>query len=302
VTSVPLLSQRARRGVPWLLLLATVAAAAAGWAIATALYPRESAAPARPTAILRAGVARLALPPEWEPLRRPAIPGLRHAPSARGAHSDIAMDVRTPDDPSLLPGPMLLAVGEPPQPQLHRSGGRVAWSYDLRGLRGRRRITALAMPTTAGVVTVACVADETLAPYVSFECEEALAALELRGAAPLRPAPETAAQIVAGPTIARLNDVRSAARRGLSSTRSPVRRARAVRRIAAAYAAAGRRLEPLARGAAAPLPRTLAALARAHRSLAAASAKRDALSAARAGRAIDRRERRLASQLQAASR
>ena len=301
MTSLPLLPHRARRGVPALLLVATVAAAAEGWATAVALVPREPPPPAPPDLVLRVGFARLTLPAGWERLRRPAIPSLRRAASARGAYSDLVLDVRSPEDASLIPRPLLGPIGAPPRPSLYSSGGRVAWSYKLSGPRARTRTTAFAMPTTRGVVTVACVADESFAMYTDPECEDALAGLELSGAAPLRPAPETAARMVAGPTIARLDHVRAAARRALATTRSPALRARAARRIAAAYAAAGRRLRPLARGAAAPLPRALAALARDHRSLAAAIAGRDAGSAAGAGHAIERRERQLAARLRAAS-
>ena len=153
-----------------------------------------------------------------------------------------------PDDPSLLPGPMLLAAGGTPSPELSRTSGRAAWSYYLRGRRARTRISVLVLPTTGGVVTVACTADEGYAFPVALDCEEALTSLQLT-AAPLPPAPETAVRIVAPRTIARLDDVRKAARRVLASTRSPRRRAAAARRIASAYAAAARRLAPLARGA-----------------------------------------------------
>jgi hypothetical protein len=282
--------------VRWLLLIATLASAAAGTAFASLLVFREAAAPARSAGMLRVGVARLPLPAGWKPLRRSPLAELPGAASARAPYFDVAIDVRMPDDPSLLPGPMLPAAGGTPSPELRRRGGHAAWSYDLPGRRAWTRISVLALPTTGGVVTVACTADESYAFHVALDCEEALASLQL-AAAPLPPAPETAVRIVAPRTIARLDDVRKAARRALASTRSPRRRAAAARRIAAAYGAAARRLAPLARGAARPLPRALAALARDHRALAVASARRDAPAARRAGRAINRGERGLASQL-----
>jgi hypothetical protein len=287
-----------RRPMSWPVVVASIAAAVAGVLAVPVVDPRER--PARPESggVLRAGVASLPLAAGWEPARRSTIPGLEHAASARTIFGELSLDVRTPDHPSLLPAALLDGVGlATARPAPASAGSRRAWAYDLPG--SRSRIVALVLPTTEGVVTIACAGDESFAAELAFECEDALAALRLDGAALLRPTAETAARTVVGPAISVLDEVRSTARRELASTRSPAARARAARRIAAAYEAAHRRLDPLARGDATPLPRELAALARAHRALAAASAKRDARAAARAGRAIERRERLLASRLRA---
>ena len=292
----------ARPGVSWLVVFASIAAALAGVGVSMLLAPVREAAPVQAGIVLRAGPASLPMASDWKRSRRSAIPGLEGASSASALSMDVALDERMPDAPSLLPASLLDALGvSSARPEATTVGGRRVWFYDALG-RARSRIAALALPTTQGVVTVACMAGEDYALLTPIECKDTAAALELHRAAPLRPTPETAAYLVAGPTIARLDHVRSVARRALASTRSPVRRAREARRIALAYAAAARRLKPLARGAAVALPRSLAALARHHRSLAAASATRDALNAARASRAIDRGERRLASQLRAVSR
>lgn len=296
----------ALRRAPWLLLLVTVAAAAAGAGSAVALLPGEAAAPARSAAVsvpvLRAGAARLALPEGWRPLRRSPLPALPGAAAARGLYSDVAVDARLPDDPSLLPAPLRQAAGEQASPAPRRVGGRVAWAYDLAGPRRRTRTTALVLPTTRGVLTVACTADESFSVYAALDCDDALAQLQLPGAVPVPPAPETAVRIAAVPAVARLDRERRAGRRALASTRSPRGRAAAARRIAGAYAVAARRLEPLARGAATALPAVLTALARDHRALAAASARRDAADARAAGRAIGRHERELAARLAEAPR
>jgi hypothetical protein len=295
MTRRPARSVRLLAGASWPLLVATIAAAVAGACAAYGLVPGDTTAPVVP----RAGGATLPLRDGWEPVRRSAIPGLQSAPSARGQGMHVAIDVRLPDDSSLLPAQMLHALhAAAPRPEPTRSGGRVAWSYDLPG-RGRTRITALALPTDRGVVTLACMGPRELVELVANDCGDALATVELAGAAPLRPAPETAVRLVAGPVIARLDEARSAGRRTLARTRSPTGRAAAARRIAAAYSAAARRLDPLAHEATPALPRALGALAREHRSLAAASARRDALSARRSGAAIARDEQQLAGLLAA---
>ena len=309
MTSVPALPARAHRWEPLALLLATIAAAAAGVGIATVLFPPAGSAPPPATTgaeVLSNGIASLSLPEGWERLRRSGVPGLERTPGARALYSDVAIDTRVPDEPSLLPGSVLRALGvEAPEPELIRSGRNLVWAYHLPGLQDSTRITritALVLPTTLGVVSIVCVADKVLSPFDAADCEAALAALELaRGAAPLRPVPELAVRLTAGPAIARLDKERSAARRALASARSPVRREALASRIAAAYATAAQRLGPLARGAARPLPRALGELAREHRALARATARRDAPSARRAGRAIDRGERALAAQLAAVS-
>ena len=287
------------------LLVATIAAAAAGVGIATVLVPSERARsePKPSNGVLATDITRLPLPQGWALLRRSRIPGLERAPTALGLYSEVAIDTRMPDDASLLPAPLLRALAvEAPKPELIRSGSRVAWSYRLRGPGNDSGIIALAIPTTRGVVCVVCLADAVVSPLVETDCDAALAALELVRAAPLRPAPETAARLVAGPAIATLDGERRDARRALASARSPGRRAAAAARLAAAYGKAARRLEPLARGAARPLPRALDRLARDYRALARASARRYARAARRAGRSIDRRERRLVAQLSAAAR
>ena len=289
VTSVPRMSAWSPRRTSLLLLIATIAAAAAGVALATRLAPQDAAAPAPAAAdssrILTGDITRLPLPEGWEPRRSSRLPGLEHAQSARGLYSDVAIDTRMPDDPSLLPATMLRALGTAaPDPQRIRSGNRVAWAYHLSGPEGRTSISALVLPTTGGVVTIACLADAALSPFELTDCEAALARLELVGAAPLRPAPETAVELVAGPVIARLDDERTAARQALATAGSPARREALALRLAAAYGAAARRLEPLARGKARPLPRALAELARDYRALARASADRFLRAARRAGK------------------
>lgn len=284
---------------------ATVVAAIVGAIIGTLLASDEPApAPAakpKPRIGLQSGFARIPLPSGWEPLgRRSSLPGLEQATAVRGAHAQVALDIRPPEDASLLPA--AFAGGAPgglPDPSTRRLGRRTVWRYDLAGPRPEVRVIALALPTTGGVLTVACEAGIGAVREAGADCERATAAVQLDGAAALAPAPETAAAIVLPSTAARLNRIRGIERRRLAATRSPRLRAGAAARLARAYADAAARLRPLAAGDVVPLVAALDALARRHRVLAAASRQRRARKARRAGAAIERGERRLGPRLAA---
>jgi len=294
---------RTRLGVVGATLLAAAAGAGLGIVLAPdAPDPRRD--DAAPRVGLASGVARLPLPAGWEPLRRrSSLPGLRNATAVRGVHSVVALDIRPPEDPSLLPaGVVAASAGALPAPQLRRLDGRSAWRYEIAGGRPNTRLVALAVPTTGGVVTIACEADAVAIRRAAEECEGAIATLRLDGASGLVPAPETAARIVLPATVDRLNRQRSSGRRALAATRRPRGRSGAARRLAGAYATAADRLRPLAAGEARRVTVALDELAREHRALAAASLRRDPASARRAGAAIKEGERRLEPLLAAVSR
>jgi hypothetical protein len=211
----------------------------------------------------------------------------------RGFHGEVALDIRAPEDPSLLPARVAEAAGGLPEPEPRQLGARTLWRYDLPGVG----LVALALPTTGGVVTLAC--EATAAADV--DCERAARTVWLDGASALVPAPEAAAAIVLPDTVAQLNRQRAVERRRLAATRSPARRSQAARRLGAAYAAAAAQVRPVAAGEATGVARTLDELARSHRALAVASRRRAARAAERAGVSIERGERRLGAQLAAVS-
>jgi hypothetical protein len=286
------------------LIAATILAAAAGVALGGVLAsdePEPRAAAPEPRIGLASGVARLPLPAGWKPLdRRSSLPGLGEATAVRGALSEVALDIRAPEDPSLLPASVEAAVqGGLPAPEPLHLAARTAWRYDLPARRPGDRVVALVLPTTGGVVTIACASGSAAIARAGRECEQAAQAMQLDGASALTPAPETAAAIVLPATAARLNRHRRVDRRDLAATVSPQRRSAAARRLASAYAAAAARLRPLAAGDAVRLTAALDTLARLHRRLAVASAHRQALAARRAGAGIARQERRVAALLAA---
>jgi hypothetical protein len=295
---------RGARRLAWVaaLLAATLVAAAAGAMLGSVLGP-DGADPraAGPRIGLTSGVAAIPLPADWQPLgRRSSLPGLEEATAVRGVHSEIALDIRAPEDESLLPAGVEHAVaGELPKPRARRLGSRTAWRYDLPPAHPGTRVVALALPTTGGVVTVACAARPDAIARAGAECERAARSVRLDGASALAPTPETAAAIVLPDTAARLNRRRTVERRRLASTRSPRRRTAVARRLARDYAAAGAQLRPLAAGRVVRLTAALDALAREHRALASASLRRDAGAARRAGAEIQRDEHRLGTLLAA---
>jgi hypothetical protein len=282
--------------------LATLLAGAAGAGVGTLAddRPAHRLDPGPPRVGLASGVARLPLPVGWEPLnRRSSLPGLREATAVRGAHSAVALDIRPPEDPSLLPADVRVAsAGNLPAPRLQRLDSRSVWRYEIPAAR---TLVAMTLPTTGGVVTIACQADARVIAAASDDCEGAMGALRIDGAAELMPAPETAARIVLPAIIGKLNRQRRSGRRALRATRSPQRRGEAAQHLALAYRNAAVRLRPLAAGEVRRLIVALGDLARDHRELAAASRRRDVHMARRAGAAIERRERRLAPLLAAVS-
>ena len=284
---------------------ATIVAVAAGVTVGSAIAP-SPADPARDDGSfgvgLRSGVARLPLPAGWVPLgHRSSLPGLGDATAVRGVHGDVALDIRRPEDPSLLPAAVVEA-GEISEPQLLRLAGRGVWGYEVPAGEPGKRLVALTLPTTGGVVTIACRALAEEAQSAAADCAGAMEALDVDGAQALPPAPETAASIVLPEAIEALNRQRRKWRRALAATRSPAGRDNAARRLADAYAAAAARLRPLASGDARRLTAALDAQARGYRALAAASARRDAVAARRAGAAVGAGDRRLGPLLRRVSR
>jgi hypothetical protein len=277
------------------LVAATLVAGAAGAVLGSVVAADRSeptAAKPEPRVGLRSDFVRLPLPAGWEPLgRRSSLTGFEQATAVRAAQGEVALDIRTPDDPSLLPAG-IAATRDLPAPRLRELSGRTVWRYDLPAAG----LVALALPTTDGVLTIAC------AGPAGADCEQAARTVRLAGASALVPAPETAAAIVLPDAVARLNRHRTAERRRLAATRSPERRSQAARRLAGAYAATAVRLRPVAAGAAARVTATLSALARSHRALGTASGTRRAGAARRAGARIARQERRLGAQLAAMAR
>jgi hypothetical protein len=275
----------------------TVAAAAAGVGLGATLAgggggPPEPASPAVPRTGLASGPATLPLPPGWTALGHHAsLPGFEEATAVRGNHGPVALDIRAPEHGSLLPA--AVAGDGPPRADLRLIEGHAVWRYDLAGPDPGTSVAALVLPTTRGVVTVACAARDAEMDAAAADCEQAMGSLRLNGAAALDVRPSTAAAIALRDTMPALNRRRRVERSRLAAARTPAARSAAALRLAESHAAAAARLRPLAAGAGRRVVTVLATLARDHRALAAASRRRDARAAQAAGAAIRRDEQRL---------
>ena len=280
----------------------TITAAAAG-AIAGVLTAPEADAPPplpapAPPAVLEAGAVRLSAPPGWAPGEpRFRLTGLDADAGMAAGDAAAVLAVRAPDDPSLLPAELVERAGRALVAADARAGAG-AWRYELSSPGTSDRMTVVVAPSTLGVVTLACLAPGD----ASARCARAASTLALARGAWLRAAPEAAARIALPATLARLNARRRAARAALADARRAQGRRRAARGLATAYGEAARALAPVAAGSAGRLPAMLRALAADHRALARAHASGRRAAAIRAGAAIDRREQRLAAQLEVVGR
>jgi hypothetical protein len=276
----------------------TLTAAAAGVGVGSTLAggAPEPAFPTPARMGLSSGPATLPLPAGWTALgSRSSLPGFEEATAVRGEYGQVAVDIRAPEDASLLPA--AAAADGAPQPSVQLIGGRAVWRYDLPGPEPGTGVAALVLPTTEGVVTIACAAGAELIPAATPGCERAMASLRLDGAAPVDAGPAAAAAVALRDTLPVLNRRRRADRSRLAASRSPAARSAAALRLAESHAAAAERLRPLAAGAGRRVAAALTGVARDYRALAAASRRRDAPAARVAGAAIERDERRLARAL-----
>jgi hypothetical protein len=284
-----------------LLLLAAALNAGAGIALGIALTPDDppdsaAPAPAKPTTI-SAGDLSLTLPRSWRRLTTvPVVAGFSaEALAARGPRADVVATVLPPQGPTLLPSALVDEVGGIlPHADTVEVAGRAALRY--AGL-SNGRMDIYAVPTTAGVVSIACLAPRSAA--LLHGCDAALDGVGLGHAAPVAP-DERAAFAIGLPTVvAGLNRARADGRRALARQTTPRGRAQVSRRLGGAYRDAARVLSPLAGDDpdTTGIVRQLDRLAAEHRALAVASFRRLPGAAGRAGARIRASEQRLADEL-----
>jgi hypothetical protein len=244
------------------------------------------------------GPARLLVPADWRraPLRGAGIAGLDPAGTAvftpySGAPSQAIVTLAPIDDPSLLPGALrAVTAGAASPAQTTRLAGRPAWLYsDLRTASGDRTMDVTVLPTTAGVIAVACVSP-TAWSAAGGECAAPVQGVGLRGAGTLVPSRDLALRLRLPRVLDALDAVRVRAREELRRAATPPAQARWARKLARADRAAAASLRTVAGTAGADLLRSLSGAARAYSQLALAAmiGSPDAFSAARS--AIDRAE------------
>jgi hypothetical protein len=269
---------------------------------------------AGPTGVAVAGPIALSFPTdEWRAATRPAaIEGLALTGPVgltslgKGKPGSLVAGLgREARGARLLPAAFVELLQRTPHREAVRLGSLAGFRYrDLRHRRLLGSLTVYAVPTTAGVATIACLAPRPEAPALE-RCESVATTLALRGADPLPLGPNRRYAAAVNTALTSLETQRSEGRRALSEAGTPAAQARAADQLAAAYRAAAAGLgraapgpieEPYHRSIAAAVDRAaggyaaLAEAARAHRRL---DYDRAAAQVARAEDALDRAVRAL---------
>jgi len=196
--------------------------------------------------------------------------------------------------PTLLPKPLRDAAERPPgRPRPVRLDARRAWLYSSVPVRrGEETMDITVLPTTAGVVAIAC-----LAPRFTFSaaagCESALR-LTLHRARAMVPAQDLGFKLRLGDVARGLNQERVEQRVTLRQARTPRAQALTARQLAAAHAQAARALAPLARrGTTARVVASLRNSSSAYENLSRSATTKDRAAFVLASRAIDEADDRL---------
>jgi hypothetical protein len=273
-----------RHASPWLPAVAAFLAVAAagtlaalaGSRVAAGIKPAKPASP--PDRIASVGPARLVVPADWRPVppSSAGVAGLEAGraavfqPASRPGTRVVAVFDPTVA-PSLIPDELrpaaVLAEGAPTRARVR---GWPAWVYraDLAGVGGRGG-SVTALPTTAGVLGVACtsVADR----QADSDCASELGSVTVPGASALVPSRSLALALQLPAVIDRLNRGRSTHRAWLKGARTNESQAEAARRLGADHRAAARSLLRVGGPAAAPLMRDLNNVGDAYKALARAA-------------------------------
>jgi hypothetical protein len=236
-----------------LALVCIVVAALAGWGLGRTLRspPTDAAAASRRVTI---GHARLQVPSTWTPIKVTSahIPGV-DAGSTRafriddGLRQRVFLTFAAPSDRRLIPSSLRRALRPPfgaPVPRL-LAGHRAWWYPDIATARRHVAMSLTVLPTSAGVLAVACTSG---AVADAGNCDQDIAQIALSQARVLRPRPETAFRLAVSSVLTRLHEGRAALVRELAAARDAHAQARALLAIGNAYVIAARRLDPFASG------------------------------------------------------
>jgi hypothetical protein len=234
-------------------------AAVLGWRAGSATTSRTPTVSGDSRA-MRLGPAHLTLPVEWTPVNPASAllpgldPSLTHAfEVVPGLSGNALLSLAAPADRSLIPSSLRrLLKAAPGTPRSTLLAGHSAWSYlTVATLRRGTVMDITVLPTSAGVLAVACVAARAAFEVVAG-CERDVQRVSVPGARMLAPSPGVAFSLRVGPALERLNHLRGLGGRALRAARSQGAQARALRAVAIAYTGAADGLAPLAPGNGAP--------------------------------------------------
>ena len=229
-----------RRGVLVALLALLAVVGAAG---AAALLGRSDEAPPPPPPRAEAsGRLGVTVPGPWRRLAEvPTVPGLALAdaiavgpPGSTGAA--LVFGTAEPSGPVLLPAAFMRRLAEPPaNDDTVALGAFQAYRYaDLEPQGFDGRLNIYAVPTTAGVASVACIAPVSVDGFLA-ECERVASTLELSEGDPVPLGPDRRYAARLDRAIVGLNRVRSAGVARLRGARTPAGQARTAGALAGAY-------------------------------------------------------------------
>ena len=216
--------------------LLVVLAGAAGWAARS--FRGSDVPPAAPTVrTVNLDAASLAVPGAWAsvPVAEAKLPALGpHAAAFApipGLSGHAVVALAPFGDATLLPAAVRDLAG-PGEPRKTTLAGLPAWRYREHGLADGRAAQVTVAPTTAGSITVVCVAKDAAWPGVQG-CAADVTDAGLRDATPLVPSPTLAFRRELAPAMERLNARRGelrAALRGAATRRGQARFATRLRR------------------------------------------------------------------------
>jgi hypothetical protein len=273
-------------------VIALVAGRLAGGAVVT------DPAPVAPALVQTAGLGAvtLAVPAAWAGADR--IPEIRDLDRGRtaaftpspGRDAYVIATLAPADDPTLVPAPLRRLLSRPlPQPAAAHLAGAPAWQYAKLPATGGRIADITVAATTAGSLTVACIAAPEARSSVAA-CNEEIRRATLSGA-DWRPPAELAGGLRLDAAIAQLDRARVARRAALGAADTRAAQSRIAGRLADSY---GRAAAALAGAGNAPVATALRDGARAHRRLAAAAAAGRPARYAAAKRAVTAADAKLA--------
>jgi len=231
-------------------LVLAAATALAGW-LAGGVATNEPAPKAPDLQPARVGSLDLQVSGEWK-----AVPGGRDVkgfePGSALTFAPIpglslrALVALAPaEHTSLVPGPLRDRLSDPlPKPTQARLAGAPAWTYTMSGSERRDGLLEITVvPTTAGVLSVACVGSVSSASSV---CGAGVRRLDLNGARSLHPAPDLAFRERLSTVVDRLDSQRVALRRELRGSPDGRGQAAVAGRLALAHRDAAGGLAPFA--------------------------------------------------------
>lgn len=199
------------------------------------------------------GVVQVSFPSDWRRRTAPVIPTLgltdelALAPAA-SVGPRLVLGRSATAGPTLLPPALLAALPQAPRPQVVTLGNASFYRYlnlSPRGVRTSESVYAL--PTTAGTIIAACIADKPSSGFTA-RCERLLATVRLSSAKVLALSPSPSYGQALQAALSRLDSVRSSAGTRMSGAPAASVQAAAATELADAYHQAAAALSSLSPG------------------------------------------------------